>query len=87
MFRLQDKNLYPACKIYDGKCQRGEDYVGETIKNNAARWSEHNNLTHKSEPAQHIKTILDICLIGLYYAASHIIAKLGKTLKHCLLAL
>ena len=55
LFRLKDKNLYPACKIYYGKCQCGEDYVGETIRNTTTRWSEHNNPTHKSEPAQHIK--------------------------------
>ena len=45
------------------------------------RWSEHNNRTLKSEPAQHIKTILDTCLIGLYYATPHLIAKLGKNLE------
>ena len=55
LFRLKDKNLYPACKIYYGRCQCGEDYVGETIRNTTTRWSEHNNPTHKSEPAQHIK--------------------------------
>ena len=33
----------------------GEDYVGETIRNTATRWSEDNNPTHKSEPAQYIK--------------------------------
>ena len=33
----------------------GEGYVGETIRNTATCWSEHNNPTHKSEPAQHIK--------------------------------
>ena len=55
LFRLKDKNLYPACKIYYGKCQCGEDYVRETVRNTATRWSEHNNPTHKSEPAQHIK--------------------------------
>ena len=55
LFRLKDKNLHPACKIYYGKCQCDEDYVGETIRNTTTRWSEHNNPTHKSEPAQHIK--------------------------------
>ena len=33
------------------------------------------------------KTILDVCFIGLYNATSHLVAKLGKTLKHCLLVL
>ena len=37
------------------KCQCGEDYLGETIRNTATRWSEHNNPSNKSEPAQHIK--------------------------------
>ena len=55
MFRLKDKILCPACKIYYGKCQCGEDYEVETIRNTATRYSEHNNPTHKSEPAQHIK--------------------------------
>ena len=55
LFRLKDKNLYPACKIYYGKCHCGEDYVGEPIRNTATRWSEHNNPTHKAKPAQHIK--------------------------------
>ena len=55
MFRLKDKNLYPAYKIYYGKCQWGENYVGETIRNTATRWSKHNNPTYKLEPSQHIK--------------------------------
>ena len=32
LFRLKDKNLYPAFKIYYGKCQCGQDYVGEIIE-------------------------------------------------------
>ena len=34
LFALKDKNLYPSCKIYYGKCKQcGEDYVGETKRN------------------------------------------------------
>ena len=33
------------------------------------------------------KTILDICLVGPDYATPHLITKLEKTLKHCLLVL
>ena len=75
MFCLKDKNLYPACKIYYGKCQCGEDYVGEIIRNTETRWSDHNNPTHKSEPAQHVK--------------NHIrkLGKLGKTRSVFLLVL
>ena len=52
---FEDKNLYPAWKIYYGKCQCREDYLGETSRNTATRWSKHNNPTHKSQPGQHIK--------------------------------
>ena len=38
LFRLKDKNLYPACKIYYGKCQCGEDYIEEDIRNTATLW-------------------------------------------------
>ena len=46
--------IYNA-KIYYGKCQCGENYIGEAITNIGSRWSEHNNPTHKSELAQHTK--------------------------------
>ena len=46
-----------TCKIYYGKCQCREDYVRETIR--YTRWSEHNNQTSKSKPAEHIKTHIE----------------------------
>ena len=55
LFSLKDENLYPSCKIYYGKCKQcGEDYVGETKRNCITLWREHDNPTHKSEPARHI---------------------------------
>ena len=55
LFSLKDKNLYPSCKIYYEKCKQcGEDYAGETKRICITRWREHDNLTHKSEPARHI---------------------------------
>ena len=57
LFSLKDKNLYPSYKIYYGKCKHcGEDYVGETERNCLTRWREHNDPTHKSEPARHINS-------------------------------
>ena len=47
--------MYPACKIYYGVCECGEDYVGETVRNTEKRWSEHNNPNKDSEPARHLK--------------------------------
>ena len=82
---MKDRNLYPVGKIYYGKCQCGEDYVGETIRNTATRWSDHNDPTHKSEsvPGNHIKNIRNICSIGLYYEMLYLITRLGKSLEHC----
>ena len=40
LFCLKTKNLYPACKIYYGKCQCSEDYVGETNRNTATHCSK-----------------------------------------------
>ena len=57
LFCLKDKHLHPACKIYYRKCQCREDYVRETIR--YTRWSEHNNQTSKSKPAEHIKTHIE----------------------------
>ena len=56
---MKDKNLYPACKIYYCKCKCGKDYLRETIRNTATRWSGHNNPTHKLGPAQHIKNHIE----------------------------
>ena len=33
--------------------------MGETIRNTATRWSEHNNAIHNSELAQHIEHLFD----------------------------
>ena len=59
LFRVKDKNLYPAYKIYYGICECGEDYVGETKRNTATRWSEHNNPTKDTQPARHLKDNLE----------------------------
>ena len=55
MFSLKDKNPYPACQIYKGECTCGETYIGETIRNVATRWEEHENVKKDSEPAKHLK--------------------------------
>ena len=33
LFKLKDKSLHSACKIYHGVCSRGETYIGETVRN------------------------------------------------------
>ena len=54
LFHLKDKNSYPACKIYYGVCECGEDYIGKTKRNTITRWSEHDNATKDSELARHL---------------------------------
>ena len=54
LFPLKDRNLHPSCKIYKGICSCGETYIGETIRNVEERWSEHNSVDNKSEPAKHL---------------------------------
>ena len=32
LFKIKNKNLYPACKIYCGECEQwGDNYIGETV--------------------------------------------------------
>ena len=54
LFHLKDKKLNPACKIYYGACECGEDYIRETNRNTITRWSEHDNPTKDSETANHL---------------------------------
>ena len=55
LFKIKDKSLYPACKIYHGECEHcGDNYIRESIRSILTRWSGHNNPNHKSEPAEHM---------------------------------
>ena len=55
LFRVKDKSLHQACKIYKGVCSCSENYIGETIRYAEVRWDEHNNPLKKSNPLKHIK--------------------------------
>ena len=54
LFKLKDKNQYPACVIYKGVCSCGISYIGETKRNVIIRWNEHNDIRKNSEPAKHL---------------------------------
>ena len=57
LFRLKDRNPYPASVIYEGTCEVcNVKYIGETERNTVTRWKEHDNPTTDSEPARHIKS-------------------------------
>ena len=55
MFNVKDRNPHPACKIYEGICSCGKNYIGETQRNMETRWNEHQNLEKNSEPAKHLR--------------------------------
>ena len=55
LFRLKDKNLHPACKIYEGICSSSGNYIGETKRNVKTRWNEQENPNKDSEPAKHLR--------------------------------
>ena len=59
LFRVKDKSLHYACKIYKGVCSCGESSIGETIRNDEVRWDEYNNPMKNSNPSNHIKDNLD----------------------------
>ena len=58
-FPLKDKNPHPSCKIYEGECLCGMNYIGQTKRNVEIRWAEHNNPKHNSEPAKHLTKYID----------------------------
>ena len=55
LFKLKDKCLHPACKIYHGNCSCGETCIGEAIRNVETRWKEHNLPSEKSKSSKDLK--------------------------------
>ena len=40
--------------MYEGKCNCGENYIGETGRNVTVTWDEHSDIAKNSEPAKHL---------------------------------
>ena len=59
LFRVKDKSLHYACKIYKGVCSFGESSIAEIIRNVEVRWDEYNNPMKNSNPSNYIKDNLD----------------------------
>ena len=59
MFSLKDKNPYPSCVIYEGTCNCGENYIGETVRNASVRWNEHEEPKKDSEPEKHLRVNIE----------------------------
>ena len=52
---MKDKTSHVSSVEYEGKCNCGENYIGETGRNVTIRWDEHSDIDKDSEPAKHIK--------------------------------
>ena len=51
LFNLKDKASHVSSVVYEGKCNCGENYIGETDRKITVRWDEHSNIGKNSEPA------------------------------------
>ena len=40
--------------VYEGKCNCGGNYIGETGRNVTIRWDEYSDISKNSEPAKHL---------------------------------
>ena len=59
LFRLNDKNLHPFCKMYEGTCSGSANYTGKTKRNVETRWNKDENTNKDSEPAKEFKDFSD----------------------------
>jgi len=55
LFQIKDKVIYKANVIYEGNCDCGEKYIGETVRNTITRWKEHESKSSKSEVSRHLQ--------------------------------
>ena len=55
LFNNKDKNTHRSKVVYKGDCSCGVDYIGEIVRNLAARVAEHSNPALTSEPAKHLQ--------------------------------
>jgi hypothetical protein len=55
IFKIKDRNKHISNVVYKGNCICGENYIGETLRNLEVRIAEHEDTSHNSEPARHIR--------------------------------
>ena len=54
MFIPSYSNIPNCFTEYEGKCNYGKNYIGETGRNVTVRWDEHSDIGKNSEPAKHL---------------------------------
>ena len=61
MFKLKDQNYHKSHLVYEGQCNCGEKYIGETQRNSSVRINEHQKKTKLSKPARHLNQFPTHC--------------------------
>ena len=56
LFKLKDKCIDPACKIYHGVYSCGETYTEETVRSVKTRRNKHNIPPEKSNFSKHLSS-------------------------------
>ena len=51
LFNLEDKGSHVSSVVYEGKCNCGENYIGETHRNVTIRWDEHSDISNNFSKA------------------------------------
>ena len=51
---MKDKTIHVSSVVYEGKCNCGENYLGETGRNVTIRWDEHSDIVKTLESAKHL---------------------------------
>ena len=54
LFNVKDEASHVSSVVYEGKCNCGEKYIGETGRNVTVIWDEHSDIGKNSEPAKHL---------------------------------
>ena len=54
LFNLKNKVSHVSSVLYEGKCNCGENCIGETGRNVTIRWTEHSDISKNSEPAKYL---------------------------------
>ena len=87
LFCLKDKNLHPACKIYEGICSCSANYISETKRNVETQQNKLQNPSKVSESAKHLREFPDHKFNWKILLVAPKNAKLCKILKSSMIAL
>ena len=54
LLNLKENSSHVSSVVYEGKCNCGENYIGEAGWNVTVRWDEHSDIGKNSELAKHL---------------------------------